>query len=375
MPGDHGRGLVMVPAWKGQETRAELERQAQAGVRPRSDYVELARALDAEVLDMEYLRERSTRLARLLARTVGLVPAQVVDAFLRQRRYDHLVARADRLGLPLALLFKLSRGRRDTVLVSVWLSRPKKAVFLGRLGVHSHLGAIVNYGSVQMEFARNRLGVPAEKLYHCLQPVDERFWRPTGEAPQDYILAVGSEARDYPTLVRAVEGLEVTTVIAVGSPVLRPSGDADALFGPMVRDAGASRSARVTLRQQISPGELRQLYSGARFVVIPLRDVDFDAGVTAITEAMAMCKAVVTTRTRGQVDIVRHGENGLYVPPGDPGALRVALLRLLDRPAEAERMGRAGRALVESRHTLDRWVEDVARITANRPRLPRQPAA
>src|SRR4051794_20329648 len=108
------RVLVMVPAWRGQPTRAELERQAAAGERPRSDYVELARALDADVMDMQYMTERAGPGARLVGRA-GLVTAQVVEAFLRQRRYDRIVARADRLGLPLALLFKLSGGRRDTV--------------------------------------------------------------------------------------------------------------------------------------------------------------------------------------------------------------------------------------------------------------------
>jgi glycosyltransferase involved in cell wall biosynthesis len=373
VPGKRGRGLLMVPAWRGQQARAELERQAAAGERPRSDYVELARALDADIMDMQYMTERATPVARVVARRLGIVPGQLIEAFLRQRRYDHIVARADRLGLPLALLFKLSRGRRDTVLVSVWLSRPKKAVFLSHLKVHSHLRAIINYGSVQMEHARTRLGVPAEKLHNCLQPVDERFWRPSGEPAQGYILSVGAEARDYQTLTRALDGLDITAVIAVGSAVLRPSGDADALFGPTVRGtASAGSAARITVRQQVAPQELRGLYAQARFVVIALQDVDFDAGVTAITEAMAMGKAVVVTRTRGQVDVVRDGETGLYVPPGDPEALRAAIARLLGDPDEAERMGKAGRALVESRHTLDGWVAGIADVvTAARPRARR----
>ena len=109
------------------------------------------------------------------------------------------------------------------------------------------------------------------------------------------------------------------------------------------------------------------MYARARFVVVPLHDVDFDAGVTTITEAMAMGKAVIATRTRGQVDVIRDGENGRYVPPGDVAALRAAIQDLLDRPDQADRMGKAGRALVESRHTLDRWVADVAAVVAGRP--------
>jgi glycosyltransferase involved in cell wall biosynthesis len=367
MPGERSRALVMVPAWAGQATRDELERQAAQGVRPRSDYVELARALDADIMDTQYLTERASLPARAVARLAGVVLAQILEAFLRQGRYDRIVARADRLGLPLALLFKLSRGRRDLVLVSVWLSRPRKAVFLTRFKVQSHLRAIVNYGSVQAELARTRFGVPAEKLYVCPQPVDERFWRPLDEPVGDGIVSVGWEARDFPTLARAMDGLDAGVDLAIGSAVLRPSGDPDALFGPTVREAArAGTGPGFRVHQQLPPLELRRLYARARLVVVPLHDVDFDAGVTTITEAMAMGKAVVATRTRGQVDIIRDGENGIYVPPGDAAALRNAVRQLLDHPEEADRMGRAGRALVESRHTLDRWVRDVADVVTGR---------
>jgi glycosyltransferase involved in cell wall biosynthesis len=374
MPRQRGRSLLIVPAWTGQATPAELDRQAAADTCPRSDYVELARALDADIMDRQYLTDRATALTRVVARTIGIIPAQIVEAYLRRARYAHIVARADRFGLPLALLFKVSGGRRDLVLVSAWLSRPRKAVFLSHFKVQSHLNAIINYSSVQAELARTRLGVPPGKVHVCLQPVDEQFWRPLDEPVGRGILSVGWEARDFPTLIRAVEGLDLTVDVAVGSAVLRPSGDTDALFGPTVRDtARAGSAARIEVHQQVPPKELRRMYAQARFVVVPLHDVEFDAGVTTITEAMAMGKAVVATRTRGQVDVIRDGENGLYVPPGDVEALRAAIRRLLNDPEEAQRMGAAGRALVESRHTLDRWVTDVADVVAGRPGRRRRP--
>lgn len=353
----------MVPAWAGQATAHELARQARAGERPRTDYVVLAEALDADVMDMEYMQHRATAPARLLGRR-AMVPAQVLEAFLRGRRPRHVVARADRMGLPLALLNKLTGGRRDVVLVSVWLSVPKKAVFLSRFKVHSHLSAIINYGSVQLAYARDRLGVPESKLLHALQPVDELFFAPVDVPLGDYVCAVGSEARDYGTFVDAVSGLPVRAEVAVGSSVLAVSGDAEETFRAVLRDAShAGAGAALRVHTQLDHAALRELYARARLVVVPLLDVDADCGVTVITEAMAMGKAVVVTASRGQVDLVRHGENGLYVPPGDPTAMRNAVQRLLDDPAEAARMGRAGRALVEERLTLDRWVAQVVAAT------------
>jgi glycosyltransferase involved in cell wall biosynthesis len=111
------------------------------------------------------------------------------------------------------------------------------------------------------------------------------------------------------------------------------------------------------------PRELRGLYSASLFVVVPLQDMDYDAGVTALAEAMSMGKAVIVTRTRGQVDLI--GVQGIYVPPRDPRALRAAIERLVADPAEAERMGRAGRRLVEERHTLSGYVAQLASIVSD----------
>ncbi len=364
-----GRNLVMVPAWPGQLTCVELERLAAAGLRPRTDYVELARALDADVMDMEHLEKRASRAIRFVAARLGTPAAQVLEAFLGRSRYAHVVARADRLGLPLALLHKLFRSRRRIVLVSVWLSRPKKAVFLHPLRAHTHLGAIVNYGSAQMAIAEQRLKVPSAKLYHAPQPVDERFWYPQDEVVADSICAVGAEARDYATLLEAVRGVEVRVEIAVGSTVFH-SGDEGSDLGAVLRRVAATPS-NVTVHQQLAHLELRKLYARSRFVVVPLHDVEFDAGVTCIAEAMAMGKAVIATHSRGQVDLVRGGETGIYVPPSDPRAMRGAIEHLLANPDEAERMGRAGRAVVESSLTLDRWVSSVASVVLGE-RVPRR---
>ena len=51
-------------------------------------------------------------------------------------------------------------------------------------------------------------------------------------------------------------------------------------------------------------------------------------GMVAL-EAAALGKAVIASDTGGLRDIVRHGETGLLVPPGDRPGLRAAILRLI----------------------------------------------
>jgi len=88
-------------------------------------------------------------------------------------------------------------------------------------------------------------------------------------------------------------------------------------------------------------------------VVVPLLPSDTDNGVTVILEAMAMGKPVICSRTRGQVDVIQEGVTGLYVPVGDAGALRAAILSLWNEPQRAQQMGRNARAAVEKHHTLE----------------------
>ncbi len=171
------------------------------------------------------------------------------------------------------------------------------------------------------------------------------------------ICSVGLEARDYPTLIAAVRDLDVQVTIAAASPW---SKRADSTQDQAIPE-------NVTVRR-FSQFELRQLYADSRFMVMPLHNVEFQAGVTAILEAMAMGRAVICTRTPGQTDVIVDGETGLYVPPGDPQALAVAIKHLLANPREAERMGQAGRRLVEQSMSLDCYVERLREIVAERTR-------
>ncbi|NCC36596.1 MAG: glycosyltransferase, partial [Chloroflexia bacterium] len=88
-----------------------------------------------------------------------------------------------------------------------------------------------------------------------------------------------------------------------------------------------------------------------------LEPVEFQAGITAILEAMAMQRAVICSRVVGQTDAIRDQEHGLYVPPGDSVALRRAIETLLANPDQAATMGRNGYLLVMQAMNLDQYVE------------------
>jgi glycosyltransferase involved in cell wall biosynthesis len=86
------------------------------------------------------------------------------------------------------------------------------------------------------------------------------------------------------------------------------------------------------------PGEL----ANARVAVSPR--IDCDGVPQKILNYMAAGKATVAFE--GSARHIKDGLNGLIVPNGDVGALAHAILKLLDAPREAEKMGRIARDFV-----------------------------
>jgi glycosyltransferase involved in cell wall biosynthesis len=284
-----------------------------------------------------------------------LLPAWVrLAAELHRRRdeYDVIVTWSERLSLALMTLDRFARGGKPHVAMLYWFSRPSVRVpvraFSGRLQ------AIVTWSSVQRAYAIEELGVAPEKIYLVKHFADELFWSPR-ETRVDMISSAGAEMRDYPTLLEALRGTDLRCHIATDHVRVDRFG-----LGRRVSAErfSAKASNNVTIGRK-SPTELRDLYARSRFVVVPLQRSDTDNGITVILEAMAMGKPVICSRTRGQVDAIEEGVTGLFVPVGDPDALRAAILSLWNDPERASTMGRAARAYVEQHHALDAFCRNV----------------
>lgn len=84
-------------------------------------------------------------------------------------------------------------------------------------------------------------------------------------------------------------------------------------------------------------------------------------GVVLI-EALRYGRPVIASSAGGIVDIVHDGETGLLVAPGDDAALAGAIARVMDDPAAATDLARAGRAHVERTFSWDVIVDDLASL-------------
>jgi glycosyltransferase involved in cell wall biosynthesis len=73
-------------------------------------------------------------------------------------------------------------------------------------------------------------------------------------------------------------------------------------------------------------------------------------------EALWMRKPLVITDVSGVRDVIRNGENGLIVPPGDASALAEAIELVAANSSLCRKLGEGGRAFVESGLKIERII-------------------
>jgi glycosyltransferase involved in cell wall biosynthesis len=82
----------------------------------------------------------------------------------------------------------------------------------------------------------------------------------------------------------------------------------------------------------------------------------------ALIEASAAGKPVVATRVGGVREVVRDGNTGWLVAPGDPVGMAANIAALLEDPAGAKRMGQEGAIWVRDRFGQERLADDLTAL-------------
>lgn len=352
--------LLLIPS----VLKTGIEAEVAADRHPVMDYYALAETLKNEhgcavdLLDYAAAKADRSPGTRLAAKG-GLDAALAWMAFGRRREYDAVFSNGENIGVPLALLMAGVSGGPRHVTIGHRLSTGKKQVFFTQLKAQRRLDKIFVYAKSQEEWAVSRLGIAPEKLSLIPFHADARFYRPLPEAIvyPNQICSAGLEWRDYPTLIDAVSAMpELLVKLAAASPWSKHDNETAGRTLPPNVDA-----------KRYSYAELRTLYAASSFVVVPIKETDFQAGVTTILEAMAMGKAVIATRTTGQTDVITDGENGLCVAPGDVSGWREAICRLRGDAALRARLGVNARRWVEENATLDLWARRTAAAVSPQP--------
>jgi glycosyltransferase involved in cell wall biosynthesis len=82
----------------------------------------------------------------------------------------------------------------------------------------------------------------------------------------------------------------------------------------------------------------------------------------ALAESMAAGLPVVSADGGGSAEVVAHGQTGLVVPPRDPAALALAVIKILKDEELAKTMGREGCRRVEELFSLGRLVKELEEL-------------
>ncbi len=338
------RCLILAAGRFGDSLRKEIA----AGREPRLDVFELARELNADVIDFGDVERSGDLLVRATLRSAGKSAAVALAGYRERGRYDVFLTTGEDIGLPLATLLSTSRAATAHVMIDHTLEPLKKRVFFTGGLIQRRIDRMFVYSTTEERLAVDRLGMPADRVQRISFHADEEFFKPDGRITDpDLICSAGQLLRDYGCLIEAVRDLPVRVQIAAGSPWIERPLEPN---GTLPANVSWDRKSRY---------DLREMYARSAFAVVPILQNHYQTGIATILEMMAMGKCVIATKTFGQTDTIVDGETGVYVPPSDPRALRQAIEQLRADPERVGRIGRAARRYVEEQAGLGLFVSRI----------------
>ena len=216
--------------------------------------------------------------------------------------------------------------------------------------------AYFGVAEAQRPYLVDELGHPDDKIRVIYNGVDLAQFRTStdrgvlaefGFAENDPvvgIVAVLRPEKDHVSLLRAartvVDELTNARFLIIGEGPTRPQLEAlctELGITPNVRFAG-------------SRDDVARLLPAIDVFVLTSTSESFPISEL---EAMACARPAVCSAVGGIPEVIKDGETGYLVPPKDPPQLAARLVRLLQDPLTARRMGRAARARVEAEFDLD----------------------
>ena len=146
-------------------------------------------------------------------------------------------------------------------------------------------------------------------------------------------------------------GVAVTAVIA---------GEGELHDALVARARALGLAERVRLPGALTQSEVRALLRDSHVLAVPCVPADdgnIDGLPTVVLEAMACGTPVVATDVTGMPEVVRDGETGILLPPGEPEALARALRDLACGLVATDRLAARARTLIEEEFDSRRQAE------------------
>lgn len=201
-------------------------------------------------------------------------------------------------------------------------------------------GLICGSSRVREEFLRRY----RDKATVVTPAVDAETFRPAPRLASNSLIMVGSmtKADTHKGVAYLLEAMEAV-VKAIPDVKLWCVGAGNAISGFEADVKARGLTKHVTFTGGVTGEPLQQLYRESTVFVLPTLNDSFPL---VVLEGMASGLPVVSTPVGGIPQMVEDGRTGYLVPPADSAALSEKLIYLLQHPAEARRLGKAGRQKV-----------------------------
>jgi glycosyltransferase involved in cell wall biosynthesis len=186
------------------------------------------------------------------------------------------------------------------------------------------------------------------------------------------LLAVGrlSYYKGFDVLLRALADVPQAQLLLIGS------GECDAALRAHAQDLRVAE--RVQFAGHVDDATLVRAYAQANVFCLPSTERAEAFGLVLLEAMRAELPTIASNIPGSGVGfVVREGETGLLVPPGDVAALAAAIRKLAADESLRRRLGAAGKLRWHDVFTLDRSAEQVMALYAEilGPILPRATAA
>ncbi len=272
--------------------------------------------------------------------------------FRRSPSFDIVLTMGIRESFAYASLCWLSGRPSRQIMTEIFIDAPqderlawKFKTFLYRKLARRCIGIITN-STAEIDTNARRFHLPRDRFRYV--PLNTTISSPEYiPAPDGYLFCAGRTLRDYTTLMTVMREMDLPWRIVAGKADM----------------AGMAPSGHVEIYREIERARYLDVLRGARIVVLPLLPTERSTGQVVLLEAMSYGKPVITTRTPGTEDIVRHGRNGFLVAPGDAGEIIRILKSLTGNQAECERVGKHALEDILSHHaTRQHALERIAAV-------------
>jgi glycosyltransferase involved in cell wall biosynthesis len=223
---------------------------------------------------------------------------------------------------------------------------------------YSGFDAIIVYSRTGADAFR-RLGIDEEKLFVAPNAVESKIAETLKKQPNARIQARAVWSLDDRPVVLFVGRLQKRKrVEALIAACARAGTDCRLLIvGDGPDRSRLERIARDLLPDAIFTGDLRGNALGRCFLAADLFVLPGTGGL-ALQEAMLYGKPVAAAEADGsQKDLIRDGENGWLLPPGNDEALLRTLREALADPGRLAGMGRASRRIVRRTATMEKMID------------------